>query len=179
MLVDRDETEREDTRPEALAVLYDRDCGFCGWTVTHLRRLDRRRRLEFVPLQEAGDRIDRPALADAARLHRLEESIHVVASDGSVFCGGQAVLAIFDVLPGGRIVRRWSRLPGAEALVEAGYRLVARNRGRLGALVGRNRTLACGVPLAGAAAVDRHSAATPHADPSTRPTTVARPYSRS
>ena len=179
MLVDRDQSERAETRPETLAVLFDRDCGFCGWTVAQLRRLDRRRRLEFVPLQEAGSRVDRPALSDAARLHRLQESIHVVAPDGSVLCGGQAVLAISEVLPGGPIVRRWSRLPGAEALVEVGYRLVARNRGRLGALVGANRTLACGVPLAGPGAADRHSAATPHADPSTRPTTVAGPYSRS
>ena len=58
-------------------VYYDRDCGFCRWTLAWLLRLDRRRRLRPVAIQDAEGERD---LADlgAARL----EAWHVVGDDG-------------------------------------------------------------------------------------------------
>ena len=119
-----------------LTVLYDRDCAFCAWTVRQLRGMDRHRRLEFIPLQEAGSMPDRPKLARIASEHRLLHEIHVVAADGSVRKGGRAMAAVLQTLPGGWLLRPWLALPGAGALLDVVYRVVADNRHRLVPLLG-------------------------------------------
>lgn len=119
-----------------LIVLYDRDCASCAWTVRQLRSMDRHGQLEFVPLQEAGSMPDRPELARIAAEHRLLEEIHVVAADGSVRAGGRAMAAVVQALPGGWLLRPWLALPGAGALLDLVYRVVADNRHRLARLVG-------------------------------------------
>lgn len=119
-----------------LTVLYDRDCAFCAWTVRQLRGMDRHRRLRFVPLQEAGSVPGRPDLARVATERRLLEEIHVVAADGSVQTGGRAMAAVLLALPGGWLLRPWLALPGAGALLDGVYRIVADNRHRLAPLVG-------------------------------------------
>ena len=122
-------------RARRLTVLYDDDCGFCRWTVVELRSLDRRRRLEFVPLQHAAAHPERPELARLARTYPLSESIHVLRPDGGVRHGGGAMFELLDALPGGWLLRPWARLPGAEATVDAIYRLLARNRAGIGRLL--------------------------------------------
>jgi predicted DCC family thiol-disulfide oxidoreductase YuxK len=119
-----------------LTVLYDRDCAFCAWTVRQLRSMDRHRRLDFVALQEAGSRPDRPELARIAAEHRLLEEIHVVSADGSVRAGGRAMAAVLQALPGAWLLRPWLALPGAGALLDFVYRVVADNRHRLAPLLG-------------------------------------------
>jgi predicted DCC family thiol-disulfide oxidoreductase YuxK len=119
-----------------LTVLYDRDCAFCAWTVRQLRSMDRHRRLEFIPLQEAGSLPDRPDLARIAAEHRLLGEIHVVAADGSVRAGGRAMAAVLLALPGSWLLRPWLALPGAGALLDLVYRVVADNRHRLAPLLG-------------------------------------------
>jgi hypothetical protein len=59
--------------------------------------------------------------------------------DGGVRAGGGALLEILDALPGGWLLRPWARLPGAEAVVDAAYRWVARRRRLFGALLARQR----------------------------------------
>jgi predicted DCC family thiol-disulfide oxidoreductase YuxK len=127
---------REGYDGTVLTVLYDRDCSFCAWTVRQLRGMDRHRRLQFVALQEAGSIPDRPDLARVAAERRLLEEIHVVAADGSVQRGGRAMAAVLLALPGGWFLRPWLALPGAGALLDIVYRIVADNRHRLAPLVG-------------------------------------------
>jgi predicted DCC family thiol-disulfide oxidoreductase YuxK len=131
-----------------LTVLYDEDCGLCRWTVDQLRGIDRRRRLEFVPLQHAAEHPERPDLARLAANSPLEESLHVLRTDGRVRRGGGAMLEILDALPGGWLLRPWAVLPGVEPVVDALYGHVARNRGTIGRLLARTRR--------GAAACDLH-----------------------
>ncbi len=118
-----------------MTVLFDRDCAFCAWVVGQLRGLDRERNLEFVPLQEAAARPDRPQLVAAARRYPLRARLHVVGPDGRIAAGGEALLAILDRLPGGPWFRAWARLPTTHWLAALAYDVVAARRGRLAGLI--------------------------------------------
>ncbi len=137
-----------------LTVLFDRDCGFCVWTVRQLRRLDRYGRLRYVALQTAAAVPERSDLARVAAEYPLADSIHVVRRDGSVVARGRAMLAILDVLPGAWLLRPWTRLPGVARLADALYDPLAAHRHALGRLVARGDPTLCDVPLP----VPRHGA---------------------
>lgn len=130
---------------ERMTVLFDRDCGFCTWTVARLGRWDRLARLRYIALQDAGAVIDRPDLAAVAARYRLSSSLHVVMADGTVRSRGRAMLAILDALPGGWTLRPWAQLPGMTSLVDRIYDRIAGRRDLLGVLVARG-TVACDVP---------------------------------
>ena len=91
--------------------------------------LDRRGALRPVPIQSAeGERL----LADVPVDLRLVTA-HAVDADGRLSSGGDAAAPIAAVLPGGSVIARVLRLAGP--LTRAAYRLIARNRSRLGRLV--------------------------------------------
>ncbi|MBA2570232.1 MAG: DUF393 domain-containing protein [Chloroflexi bacterium] len=122
-----------------LTVLFDRDCGFCNWTVRQLRSLDRYGQLRYVPLQSAGTQTDRPELAEVCARHPLTDAVHVVSADGTVRSRGRAMLAILDVLPGGWLLRPWAKIPGVGSVADALYDRIAMRRGSLGRLVDADR----------------------------------------
>lgn len=121
---------------EQAVVLYDRDCGLCTWSAERLRTWDGpRRRLRFVPLQtvEAEE-----LLGDMASNRRFA-SWHVV-NDGVVSSAGAAFGPVLRLVPGGRQLARIAEaLPRTTQVL---YRLVADNRERIGAAIGRE---ACAV----------------------------------
>jgi predicted DCC family thiol-disulfide oxidoreductase YuxK len=126
-----------------LTVLYDRDCSFCAWTALWLRRLDRARRLRFVPLQLAtGDQAD-PHLAAAVAGRALRAELHVVDARGGVSAGGDAALAVGLVLPLRRLVRPFARTRHGRRLAALAYDWVADHRDPLARLVRADREAAC------------------------------------
>jgi predicted DCC family thiol-disulfide oxidoreductase YuxK len=130
---------------DRLIVLYDRDCGLCTATARALRRWDRHDRLDLLPLQDAG-RSDDPAIAAAGRDLPLSGALHVLdEATGAISAGGDAALAIAAVLPGGLIVRPLRAIPPIRWIVGLGYRIVARNRHRIGRWL-RLEGPACDVP---------------------------------
>ena len=122
-----------------LLVLYDEDCGFCRWSADRLRAWDRRGRLAFGRIGEAG-----AGLAAVPPTER-RSSAHAIEPDGRVWSGGAAMTRIAEEVPGGTPVawigRRWPRL------AELVYGAVASRRDRLGALLGAET---CAVDPAGA-----------------------------
>lgn len=140
------DTSPASTHTAVLTVLFDRDCGFCNWTVRQLRGLDRDRRLRYVALQSASSIPDRPDLATVAATYPLADSIHVVRQDGTVEARGRALLAILDALPGAWLVRPWTRLPGVARLADAIYDPLATHRHALGRLVAGGDPARCDVP---------------------------------
>jgi predicted DCC family thiol-disulfide oxidoreductase YuxK len=106
---------------EQLAVLYDRDCGFCKWSLDKILAWDRNRRLRPVAIQsEEGQHL----LADVEPERRLD-SWHLV-EDGKVRSAGAAAPGLFEALPGGRPLAAVLRaFPGA---TERAYRWVAGHR---------------------------------------------------
>lgn len=111
-------------------VLYDADCGFCRWSIDKILALDRRGRLRPVALQsEEADRLLQGMDAETRMA-----SWHLITPDGVVHSGGAVVPPLARLLPGGAPVAALAgALPGA---TDRAYRLVARNRDRLGRWLG-------------------------------------------
>ncbi len=117
------------SREERAALLYDRDCGFCRWSLGVVLAWDRRERLRAVALQDPEAEV---LLADLDREQRMA-SWHLVAPDGSRSSAGAAIAPLLRRLPrGGRAASLAERFPG---LAEAGYRAVANHRVALHRLV--------------------------------------------
>ena len=131
-----------------LVMLFDGDCGLCTSTARWLERRVGADRLRTLPLDHATADT---RLRDAVRGRDLASSLHVVRPDGTVVTGAAAVLAA------GRLVPRWgiaARLMDhrvGHAVLEPAYRLVARNRHRIGRALGLPST--CVIP-GGSAAPD-------------------------
>ena len=116
-------------RPPAVTVLYDRDCGFCRWSVGRLLAWDRAGRLRPVAIQSPeGQRL----LGDLTPEQRLA-SAHAVDAGGRRTSGGDAMAPIAAVLPGGATLAALGRR--APAVARAGYRAVAGRRSVLGRLI--------------------------------------------
>jgi predicted DCC family thiol-disulfide oxidoreductase YuxK len=129
---------------DRLVVLYDRDCGICAATARSLARWDRRHRLALLPLQEVGAS-GRPRIAAAADLPLLEALHAIDERSGAIHSGGDAALAIAAILPGGTIVRLLAAIPPFRWVVGIAYRVVARNRRRIGRWLRLERPT-CDVP---------------------------------
>jgi predicted DCC family thiol-disulfide oxidoreductase YuxK len=118
---------RSHSRREAAVVLFDGNCPLCRRLVRFAQQRDRRRQLEFWPLQSTEGR------ALLARLGRSPEeidSIRLVAGVHVSACS-DAVLQL-----GRRLPSPWSWLAIAltlfpRALRDRVYRFVARHRHRL------------------------------------------------
>jgi predicted DCC family thiol-disulfide oxidoreductase YuxK len=109
------------TEPTRHAVLYDRDCGFCRWSLDKILAWDRRRQLTPVAIQsDEGQRLLGPIPPE-----RRLDSWHLVR-DGQVLSAGAAAPPLLDLLPGGRpLAALLRRFPGA---TERTYRWVAEHR---------------------------------------------------
>ena len=129
-----------------LVVLYDGDCAFCTASVRSLRRWDRDRRIEMVPLQAAPTDPD-PVVRAAARAYPLRSALHVIdRRTGDVSAGGRAVLAIVAVLPGGPLLRPWTALPPTAVVADLVYGVVSDRRQDLGWAVGIRHEVHCPLP---------------------------------
>src|SRR5262245_61691046 len=121
---------------EPHVVLFDEDCGSCRWSARQLLRWDRAGRLRAASIQsEEGDRL----LADVSEERRLA-SWHLVTPTGRRFSGGAAVAPLARLLPAGPPIAFLAET--FPRTTDRLYRLVARHRGRLGALLGER---ACAV----------------------------------
>jgi predicted DCC family thiol-disulfide oxidoreductase YuxK len=121
------------TTDDRAVLIYDEDCGFCRWSVDRILAWDREHRLRPVALQtpEADE------LLHDLPLERRRASWHLVTRDGAVRSGGAGAAPLLRRLPGGAPMALVAEtLPGP---TDAAYRLVARNRDRLGRLLGQDR----------------------------------------
>ena len=112
-------------------MLFDADCGFCSWAATQLDRLDRGHVLRILPLQRAA-----MELKDPPRPEVLLDTMHVRTRDGQWERGGAALIRIAAAVPLLRPLAVAGRLPLVRWAFEAWYRLIARNRHRLGRILG-------------------------------------------
>jgi predicted DCC family thiol-disulfide oxidoreductase YuxK len=110
-------------------LFYDQDCGFCRWSLLKVLRWSGDG-VEAVPIQ--SERAIE-ALGDMDHATRMA-SWHLVLPDGSRFSAGAAVPELMGYLPGARPLAPMARL--LVRPIDVVYRLVARNRRRLGRYVG-------------------------------------------
>jgi predicted DCC family thiol-disulfide oxidoreductase YuxK len=111
--------------PESLTIIFDGHCGMCTRTISWIAARDRAGRLTPVPCQ-AREGVERFGLSR----RECEASVWVVTPDGSRIPAGQAVVLVLAVLWQRPWLVTLGRLPGVRQLLDTGYRLVARNRGR-------------------------------------------------
>jgi predicted DCC family thiol-disulfide oxidoreductase YuxK len=121
---------------ERAVLLYDEDCGFCRWAAERILAFDRRGAVRAAAIQSDAATTLLSQIDPALRL----SSWHLVTPSGRVYSAGAAIAPLARLLPFGRPVAAVAAaFPGA---TERLYRLLARNRDRLGALLG---TSACAV----------------------------------
>ena len=114
-------------------VLYDRDCGFCRWTLAQILAWDRAKRLRPLPIQsDEGQRLLERVPAE----ERLA-SWHLVTPDGEVKSAAEGFPGLFGRLPAGAPIAWLTGL--LQGPSSAGYRLLVANRTRLGRRIGRAR----------------------------------------
>ena len=111
-------------------MFYDADCGLCRWMLAKVLAWDRRHRLRVAELQDRAES-DRllGGMADAERM----ASWHLIAPDGRVHSGGEAVPPLLRLLPGGRAPARLAA--ALQPVTNRVYRFVAGNRSTFGRLL--------------------------------------------
>ena len=118
------------TAGDPSVLLYDRDCGFCKWSVEKILVWDRSHRLRSVSIQsEEGDRL-LSGLAPELRL----VSWHLVSTDGKLFSAGGVAAPLARILPWGRPLA--AVLGAFPQLTEAAYGYIAGHRHRWARLLG-------------------------------------------
>jgi predicted DCC family thiol-disulfide oxidoreductase YuxK len=115
--------------PKAWTVLYDRDCGFCRWSLAQLLAFDLDAKLRPVAL---GTPEADAALADLPPEERAA-SWHLVAPDGRRWSAGAAAPPLLRLLPHGRLPA--TALETAPRTTERAYRWVADHRSTISRLI--------------------------------------------
>ena len=112
-------------------LVYDDDCGFCTWWA------------EYVATRSETPLVGYSELTPALR-ERLpadyETCSHLVTDERVYSCGSSIEEALMRSTVGGQarpVVERLRGVGPYDAAREAGYRWVARNRGRLGRLMSK------------------------------------------
>lgn len=119
-------------------MLYDAHCRVCTRIAGRLAGADVERRLRLRPLQVAAtDR--RAEVRELAAKQDLRAALHVVDEAGAWASGGEAMVRVWECVPGLWPLARLARLPGVELMVEPGYHWFARNRARFSWLAGSFR----------------------------------------
>lgn len=111
-------------------LLYDADCRICRFTARAVVALDRDEALAVLPLRDPAAEALLAAVPEDERL----ETWRLARTDGSLAGYG---VGVPELLSSTRLGRPAGRLLGLVPgrWLDAAYRLVARNRGRIGRLV--------------------------------------------
>jgi predicted DCC family thiol-disulfide oxidoreductase YuxK len=111
-------------------LLYDADCGFCRWSLDKLLSRDLHGRIRAVPLQSP----EADVLLRGMDRETKMASWHLITPDRTIYSAGNALAPLLKLLPhGGGLAAAAGAVP---PLTGIAYRLVARNRTRLGKLLG-------------------------------------------
>ena len=112
----------DESAPDRPLLAFDADCSFCRVWVEYWKRLTGDRVL-YAPYQEIAQhfpRIPREQFAAAVQL---------ILPDGEVRSGAHAVFSALETVPGKRwMLWLYERVPGAAAVSEMAYRVIAGHR---------------------------------------------------
>lgn len=111
-------------------VLFDGQCGFCGFSVDLIAGWDRAGRLRFVAIQSDEGQVLLARLKPEMRL----ASWHLY-QDGRIWSAGAAFPPLLALLPGGRPLAALTRR--APRTTERAYRFIADRRSFFGRLIRR------------------------------------------
>ena len=115
-----------------LKLLYDGQCPFCRREVDWLRRRDRAGRLAFEDIAAVGHDPAQYGLTT----EEVQSVLHAVSPNGRVLRRVEAIRAAYRAIGLGWLVAP-TGWPGLRWICDRLYGLFARNRVRLGCLIGR------------------------------------------
>ena len=105
-------------------LIFDDRCGFCRKSVLLLRRLDWFGAIEFVPLGQAAELMERHAITSQA----METAMHHISPLGQVTSGAEAFRVFGKLIPLLLPCALLLHLPFALPLAKVVYRKVAARR---------------------------------------------------
>ena len=110
--------------PTPTYVLYDGWCSVCVNTASHLTKLDKGRGcVECIDFRvETGH-----AASAGIELDVFASSLHARTPDGGLHSGPEAIRVVYEAL-GRKRRMSWTSLPVIRPIVDACYRVFARNR---------------------------------------------------
>ncbi|HVP07697.1 MAG TPA: DUF393 domain-containing protein [Candidatus Acidoferrum sp.] len=108
--------------------MYDDQCDICVTGVDKIRSLDRYGLIEFVPLSHPK----LPARITLPPAQQMHDEIHLFDPSGHAYKGADAVMMLAGLLPSTRPMSRFLSWPVVRNIAKPLYRLVARNRTRIG-----------------------------------------------
>jgi predicted DCC family thiol-disulfide oxidoreductase YuxK len=108
-------------------LFYDGECRFCRASARVVASLDRKGSIAMLPFDDPSAE----ALLAAVPAERRGDSMHLVQPDGWVLSGGDALIELSRVLPGGEMLASaaW-RSELLRNVFRSGYRFVADHRGQ-------------------------------------------------
>ncbi len=109
-----------------LKVYNDGRCPFCQWAEAQVLRFDVGDRLEFRDYREPGVADETPFT-----VRQLDHKMHVRTPDGQWHAGYFGWVAVFSVLPKGRLLAGLLRVPPLRWLGPLIYQFVANRRYRV------------------------------------------------
>ena len=109
--------------PERPTLVYDGSCGLCTDAAELVRRWDRDRRVDLVPLQDEA-LLTRFGIAVPA----YAAAMHLLLPDGRVYVGADAVSPLVRMLPGKRWLGWPWVVPGVPHLARRVYAAIAARR---------------------------------------------------
>lgn len=110
--------------PPSYRVLYDDQCEICQAGVAWLKFLDRRGRLECLPIEPDRLKSIHPDL----KLEDCLQELNVVTPEGTILAGWNAVASLARLFPVTWIFGALGSIPPFYWACRAAYRFVARNR---------------------------------------------------
>jgi lipase maturation factor 1 len=110
--------------PDKPLLVYDRECNFCCFWIRRWQQLTGDR-VEYIPFQDPSVELRFPELPRA----RFESAVQLIKPDGMVASGAEAVFQSLASNPSlAWLLWIYRTVPGAAALSEWSYGLVARHR---------------------------------------------------
>ncbi len=114
-----------------LVIYFDGSCPLCRAEIRHYGTKDDAGMLSFVDASRCGENV-----AEDLPRHEAMSRFHVRRSDGTLVSGAAAFIAIWQVLPGWRLLAPVAALPGIRSVLELGYRVFLPVRPHLSRLIG-------------------------------------------
>ncbi len=114
--------------------LFDGDCGFCQWSVNHLRKYDRQNKFQILPYQSFTEEELKPFQITYAK---LEKGIQVITQKKKVYSGALGINYFLFQHPVWKFaIAPLYILPPLLLIEILVYNLIAKNRRRLSARLG-------------------------------------------
>ena len=109
-------------------VVYDGNCKVCGRFVKLLRAWDRKQLIEAVPSQLPGVMARFPWIPARAYV----EAVQLIGPGGRTWSGAAAIEQLLNLLPKGRLLSWFFKIPFMRGFADRFYKWFARNRYQFG-----------------------------------------------